>query len=430
VLFPARCWAPSTNLQKIVGLGAPAEAPSAEKTAAGVGEFAEIAGAEESTTVSDETAPRTPVVPVPNRIAARDKDVAMLGSVSFGAVLGALARERLGVWCEPFVALSGSTGKGGIVIKDLVANFVGCFVMGAGVEARPWLQPPHPTVYAALTTGFCGCCTTFSSYNSAVAILLLRSGGVALGVSCALMAIAVGAATAWIGLQLGRQLTMPELASTVTRIHDAEKRVEAAFTAGAVSKCEVESALDNLIVVASDLKQTVPEMAETATAKPQFIRPKLCFYWASLLIAACVVFVFVYFDPDIMSKTLATLLFAPLGASVRYQLGLRNKNYRIPLMTMLCNVTASAGSAALTYALDEGCEDTPDSTHWKSILGGISVGFCGSLSTVSTFVDEVRRLGEKDRRLAWAYGCSTLISCQALAVLIIAPLFATADCFR
>lgn len=221
----------------------------------------------------------------------------MLGSVGFGAVLGALTRERLGVWCEPFVALSGSTGKGGIVIKDLVANFVGCFVMGAGVEARPWFQPPYPTVYAALTTGFCGCCTTFSSYNSAVAVLLLQSGGVALGVSCALMAIAIGAATAWMGLQLGRQLTMPAVAPKVIGIQEAQKKVEAGFASAAVSRGEVETALDNLIAVVSDVKLTVPEMVETSTAKPKFIRAKLCFYWLSLSAGALAIIVVVSLIP-------------------------------------------------------------------------------------------------------------------------------------
>ena len=65
------------ELAEIVGLGAPAEASSAEKTASSVGEFAEIAGAAEATTVSDETTPRTPVEspaavvqPIPNKLSA------------------------------------------------------------------------------------------------------------------------------------------------------------------------------------------------------------------------------------------------------------------------------------------------------------------------------------------------------------------------
>jgi len=310
-----------------------------------------------------------------------------------------------------------------------VANFVGCFVMGAGVEVRPWFQPPYPTVYAALTTGFCGCCTTFSAYNSAVAVLLLQSGGVALGVSCALMAIAIGAATAWMGLQLGRQLTMPAVAQSVTKIKDAQGKVATAFASPAVSRVEVEAALDKLSAVVDDIKLAVPEITETTAGKPTLMRAKLFFYWASLFITALVIVVVVSVDPDQMSKTLATLLFAPIGAAVRYQLGLRNKNYRIPLMTMLCNLTASGISAALTYVLSNKCDDAPGDTHWKSIFSGISVGLCGSLSTVSTFVDEVRRLGDQDRRLAWTYACSTLICGQALAVLILAPLYASGDCF-
>ena len=70
----------------------------------------------------------------------------MLDSFSFGAVLGALARERLGGRCEPFFALSQSTGKTGTVIKDLIANSLGCVVTGAGVEARPFFLPTAQAV--------------------------------------------------------------------------------------------------------------------------------------------------------------------------------------------------------------------------------------------------------------------------------------------
>ena len=66
--------------------------------------------------------PAALVMPVPNKSASREKDAAMLGGFGFGAVLRALAQERLVVWCEPFLGLSKSTGKAGSDIKEPVAS--------------------------------------------------------------------------------------------------------------------------------------------------------------------------------------------------------------------------------------------------------------------------------------------------------------------
>ena len=71
-------------------------------------------------------------------------------------------------------------------------------VHGAG--ASPWIIPRFPAIYAGLTTGFCGCLTTFSSWNNAAASILLR-GQVARAVAC----LVVGFSMASCALTLGAQ---------------------------------------------------------------------------------------------------------------------------------------------------------------------------------------------------------------------------------
>ena len=220
-------------------------------------------------------------------------------------------------------------------------------------------------------------------------VLLLQSGGVVLGVSCALMAIAIGAATVWMGLQLGRQLTMPAVAPKVIGIQDAQKKVKAGFTLASVSRGEVELALDNLLAVVFDVKFTVLEMVETSTANSKFIRAKLCFDSLSLSAGALVSSMSCLLVPYHVQVTRDTSLLTLRGFRA-VPARLETQEPSDPLMTMLCNLAASALSAVFMYALDEGCGDTPEDTHWKSILG-ISMGFCGSLST-SNFLSQSTHL--------------------------------------
>lgn len=81
--------------------------------------------------------------------------------------------------------------EGGIVFSDLPANIVGSFFMGllqgAAVlgltvpMAVAWLSPDHPfqqmsILHKALTTGFCGSLTTFSSWNSEMVVMIFGTG--------------------------------------------------------------------------------------------------------------------------------------------------------------------------------------------------------------------------------------------------------------
>lgn len=114
------------------------------------------------------------------------------GAGKLGTLLGIAAPSPHGVEAD------GSLEA--VMFYDLLANTAGSFVMGACVGASPWIIPRFPAIYAGLTTGFCGCFTTFSSWNNAAASILLR-GQVARTVAC----LVVGFATASGALTLGAQ---------------------------------------------------------------------------------------------------------------------------------------------------------------------------------------------------------------------------------
>merc|ERR1712160_162443 len=123
---------------------------------------------------------------------------------------------------------------------------------------------------------------------------------------------------------------------------------------------------------------------------------------------------------DNLSTLLVAASVAPFGAWIRYGLGMKNANHTLPVYTLLANLIAAIASATLAYLLEQSCGDhAVANRHWRFVLKGLSAGFCGSLSTVSSFVDEVRRLGEVDRRRALVYVAATLVGGQALAISIL-----------
>jgi len=81
--------------------------------------------------------------------------------------------------------------EGGVLFADLPANMLGSFLMGLFQDSKilglavpmalAWLPPSHPfqqmkIFHKAFTTGFCGSLTTFSSYNSAMIVLIYGTG--------------------------------------------------------------------------------------------------------------------------------------------------------------------------------------------------------------------------------------------------------------
>ena len=76
--------------------------------------------------------------------------------VSTGAAIGASLRWGLGLWLNSLFST--------LAFGTLVANFIGCFLMGILVAAF-WLFPQFsPEWRLFLVTGFLGALTTFSSF--------------------------------------------------------------------------------------------------------------------------------------------------------------------------------------------------------------------------------------------------------------------------
>jgi len=80
--------------------------------------------------------------------------------------------------------------------------------------------------------------------------------------------------------------------------------------------------------------------------------------------------------------------FGPFGTFIRYELSLwqqpSNRYPKLPIFTLLVNVAGSCLDFGLTQVHAEGLG--------LDIIDAVNLGFCGCLTTVSTFVNEIRLL--------------------------------------
>ncbi|SPJ81983.1 related to chromosome condensation protein (CrcB) [Fusarium torulosum] len=116
-------------------------------------------------------------------------------------------------------------------------------------------------------------------------------------------------------------------------------------------------------------------------------------------------------------QTLFALVFAPLGCLLRFYLSLHlnGKRTSFPIGTFFANVL---GTVVLGVSWDlahvplggvVGCQ----------VLQGIEDGFCGCLTTISTFVFELSSLR---RRSSWIYGSASVLTSLVLMIAVMGGL--------
>ena len=86
-----------------------------------------------------------------------------------------------------------------------VINMTGCFLIGALTTVLTERVLPHPNVRIAVTVGFIGAYTTFSTF-AYESLRQIQDGAVGLALVNVVASVVVGIAAAWIGVVVGRAL--------------------------------------------------------------------------------------------------------------------------------------------------------------------------------------------------------------------------------
>lgn len=283
-------------------------------------------------------------------------DVMIVLNIINGAVWGVLARKGL----TELTTYNGSY-LGGLIW----ANFAACFVMGLTIEStKLWSRlvgdghfknKASVPLYTGITTGFCGTCSSFSSvileaFNKAANTLpgeIYRYPNAAYGIMECFSVLMAQMAVSVSGFHTGKHLI--ELADDFSPV----------FSVHIYKICELVSlALGIAVFIISIVLIGVKHEGS----------------WRSWMFS---------------------IFFAPFGALLRFYLSkfLNSKVKNFPLGTFAANVGGSLLLAIFTLLARGKRQDSdvPLVNHVAAchVLSGLDDGFCGALTTVSTFVVEL-----------------------------------------
>lgn len=294
-------------------------------------------------------------------------DPAVVLILAPASILGVLG--RLGT-------VSLTTYDGSSVFALAYVQGIGCLVMGFGLSLKEPLGRYYGPFYTAITTGFCGSFTTFSGwqldiFNSWINASDYQRGGLRDVIN------GIGISTITLSLSL------------------------ASISFGA----------------------TLGQLAEPYLKFPRF-PPKWQRYSITIISAlvygASIVTFFLLSD-SFRHQATAALIFSYPGTLTRYFLSaLLNPRYRaLPSGTLAANTLGTALLAAFQVLQNV---NSPVSPYVCTVLQGLKDGYCGCLTTVSTFAAEVRDLG---RWKACRYVVVSWVLGQLMMLLILGPSYWT-----
>ncbi|KAJ2485586.1 hypothetical protein IWW37_005907 [Coemansia sp. RSA 2050] len=332
----------------------------------------------------------------------------ILGLVFF-SIIGVLVRVHL----NRLFTYAGAPVYGLIWVQVL-----GCFIMGISMRLKGVLLSYSPALNTGLTTGLCGSITTFSSWQ----LLLFQEffntsrsdhshfRNFLGGMSVLTTTLGCSVAATRLGQMVGNEL---RIAFNYLLARSTPADMQVAKVETAMFSTEPSGHRDGWLAWDKWAKFDIALAAGGIAGT----------------IATTIV---VALAPRTRSVSIA-LLFGPLGTVLRWQLASLNtrprQNYRylprffvgLPLGTLIANVLGSA-ILSVVHILQTGVVVGPsvDSCY---VLAAVSDGFCGCLTTISTFAAEITTLRSRPSML---YAGISIVVAQAFFILISGIYFKTA----
>ena len=303
----------------------------------------------------------------------------------------------IGVLCRIYLSEL-SRWDGVPFFSSLYSQVLGTMIMGFIVTHSLLLAKNHSFVYQAITTGLCGSITTFSSWNlEAVSSLLqtdqespdntIRILGwgttLLLGLGMSAGALSVGKHLASLSPWSDHKLRKKDLVAS--DVDDSPEATNTSSKCYSINCCHIR--LKCIVLMSVSL-------------------------WLAVSVLIVVIpWMLLHHQWDLVFS----VLFAALGTYCRWHLAPLNATFHnFKLGTFMVNIIGAWFLAGVVSA------QTIYPDGWKhNILVGIGTGFCGCLTTVSTFTVELSGLPVK---YAYMYGLASILLAQAGLILIRGPI--------
>ncbi|KAJ2001341.1 hypothetical protein H4R26_004180 [Coemansia thaxteri] len=361
---------------------------------------------EESPQTFEEHYEALPPVQVPHPVHT------FIGPVILSLVLFSMAGVLVRVHLNRLFTYAGAPVYGLIWVQML-----GCFVMGAAMRLKGVLLSYSPALNVGITTGLCGSITTFSSWQLLTFQMFFntqreqhtRFDNFLGGMSVLVTTLCCSVAATRFGQMVGDEM---RIACNYFRQRLAPAGVTVSKFDTAVLHGKIAGRRDGWL----------------AWDRWRHMDIALAVGGFAGIIAAVLV---VALAPHTRSVSIA-LLFGPVGTLLRWKLASLNTDRKrlgryvppifagLPLGTLIANLLGSA-ALAIVHILQTGAVVRP-SVASCYVLVAVADGFCGCLTTVSTFAAEITVM---QSRRSMLYAGTSIVAAQAFFILISGIYFET-----